>query len=312
MPPGVEVQLAELIALRAEARGLDLAARQRVLATRAGGHLSRLRGRGMEFDESRPYQPGDDPRHMDWRVTARRGQAHIKRFREERERPLWLLVDQGPTMRFGTRVAFKSVIAARAAALLGWAAAEQGDRVGGLVFDEQRHFEQRPRARSRGLLPLLHALAGGRTRGVGLPGPDAAAHQLAGLVRPGGLVCLLSDFHDLDGPAPAWLGALTRHSEVILIAVHDPLEATPPPPGLYPAWQGRHRQLLDTRHPGLRRAWQQHHDRRQQALRQLARQHACHLIELRTDQPLASSLRQGLSRGAAPPRVASRALGGRR
>jgi uncharacterized protein (DUF58 family) len=103
----------------------------------------------MEFDESRVYLPGDDPRNMDWRVTARAGTPHVKLFREERERPVWLLVDQGPSMRFGTRVAFKSVVAARVAALLGWAAVDRGDRVGGLVFDESRHLERRPAARGR-------------------------------------------------------------------------------------------------------------------------------------------------------------------
>lgn len=156
---GTEVDLPALIALRQEAKHLDIAPRGKVLATRSGGHLSRFRGRGMEFDESRIYQPGDDPRNMDWRVTARTTRPHVKLFREERERPVWLLVDMGPAMRFGTRVAFKSVIAARAAALLAWAAADRGDRVGGLVFDESRHFERRPAARTRGLLPLLNALS---------------------------------------------------------------------------------------------------------------------------------------------------------
>jgi uncharacterized protein (DUF58 family) len=114
---GVKVSLQDLLALRGEAGRLDLAPRGKILATRSGGHLSRFRGRGMEFDESRVYQAGDDARNMDWRVTARAGTPHIKLFREERERPLWLLVDQGPSMRFGTRVAFKSVVAAQAAAL---------------------------------------------------------------------------------------------------------------------------------------------------------------------------------------------------
>ena len=125
---GTLADLQSLIALRGEARRLDIAPRGKVLATRSGGHLSRFRGRGVEFDESRVYQPGDDPRNMDWRVTARAAQPHVKLFREERERPVWLLVDMGPRMRFGTRIAFKSVIAAHAAALLAWAAVDQGDR----------------------------------------------------------------------------------------------------------------------------------------------------------------------------------------
>ncbi len=84
---GVSVTLASLIALREEARRLDIAPRGKVLATRSGGHLSRFRGRGMEFDESRVYQAGDDVRNMDWRVTARAGTPHVKLFREEGSAP---------------------------------------------------------------------------------------------------------------------------------------------------------------------------------------------------------------------------------
>ena len=145
---GVGIDLASLIALRQEAGRLQIAPRGKVLATRSGGHLSRFRGRGMEFDESRVYQPGDDPRNMDWRVTARSTVARQAVSRRAGA-PVWLLVDIGPGMRFGTRVAFKSVVAAQAAAaLLAWAAVDKGDRVGGVVFDEDRRIEYRPAARA--------------------------------------------------------------------------------------------------------------------------------------------------------------------
>ena len=109
----VRVSASALIALRHAAEGLPLRSPRR-LGSMAGPHLSAFKGRGMEFEETRPYQPGDDVRSLHWRVTARTGRPHTKLFREERERPVWLLVDIGPTMRFGTRVAFKSVIAAQA------------------------------------------------------------------------------------------------------------------------------------------------------------------------------------------------------
>jgi uncharacterized protein (DUF58 family) len=247
-PPGqgIRASLSELIGLREQARRLDLAPRGRVLATRTGGHLSRFRGRGMEFDESRVYQPGDDPRNMDWRVTARAGTPHVKLFREERERPVWLLVDQGPSMRFGTRVAFKSVIAARAAALLGWAAVDRMDRVGGLIFDEARHLERRPAARTAGLLPLLERLS--EPTGEGGRGyaslAEATAH-LARLVRPGSLVAVISDFAEIGLDAGTWLAELAAGTELMLLMVHDPLEARAPPPGLYPVSDGRRRGVLD-------------------------------------------------------------------
>ena len=118
----------ELIELRRHARKLDLTRRRPALAQLAGNHASRFRGRGMDYQESRAYQPGDDIRNMDWRVTARSGRAHTKLFQEERERPVVFCIDLGPSLFFATRGALKSVIAARAATLLAWAAAAQGDR----------------------------------------------------------------------------------------------------------------------------------------------------------------------------------------
>lgn len=293
---GARIELQTLIGLRQEASRLDIAPRGKVLATRSGGHLSRFRGRGVEFDEARVYQPGDDPRNMDWRVTARSGQPHVKVFREERERPVWLLVDIGPGMRFGTRVAYKSVIAARAAALLAWAAADKGDRVGGLVFDESRHFERRPAARTRGLLPLLKALSEAPIPGErgGHPDLNAAARHLTHLVRPGSLVFLLSDFDGIREDNADWLARLGRGSEVVLIHVFDPLEVDAPPSGRYPVVDGGKRGVLDTAAPALRETWRRRFASRVEVLQALGRRHQAHLVDLRSDRPVGESLRQGL------------------
>ncbi|WP_295442451.1 DUF58 domain-containing protein [uncultured Thiodictyon sp.] len=292
---GIRVGLKDLIALRGQAVRLDLAPRGRVLATRTGGHLSHFRGRGMEFDESRVYQPGDDPRNMDWRVTARTGTPHVKLFREERERPVWLLVDQGMSMRFGTRVAYKSVIAARAAALLGWAAVDRADRVGGLVFDEARHLERRPAARAAGLLALLERLS--EPVGVGRRGHasvgEAAAH-LVRLVRPGSLVAVISDFAGVRPDAGRWLAELAAGAELLLIMVHDPLEAAAPPPGRYPVTDGVRRAVLDLTGARSRDDYQQHFAVRAQTLELLARRHRAHLLHLATDAPVGPALARGL------------------
>ena len=305
---GIRASLSELIALREQARRLDLAPRGRVLATRTGGHLSRFRGRGMEFDVSRVYQPGDDPRNMDWRVTARAGTPHVKLFREERERPVWLLVDQGPSMRFGTRVAFKSVIAARAAALLGWAAVDRMDRVGGLVFDESRHLERRPAARTAGLLPLLERLSepaqpGGRGYGSLV---DAATH-LARLVRPGSLVAVISDFADTGQETAPWLAELSAGRELMLVMVHDPLERAAPPPGLYPVTDGERRGVLDLTRRASRERYRLRFEERLETLERLARRYHAHLLRLATTDPVGPTLAMALkaragvrTRGAAP------------
>lgn len=292
---GIRAGLSELIGLRGQARRLDLAPRGRILATRTGGHLSRFRGRGMEFDESRVYQPGDDPRNMDWRVTARAGTPHVKLFREERERPVWLLVDQGPSMRFGTRVAFKSVIAAQAAALLGWAAVDRSDRVGGLVFDETRHLERRPAARSAGLLPVLERLTeppvpGGR--GYDSVG-DAAGH-LVRLVRPGSLVAVISDFAGVTLNSGGWLAHLSGGSELLLVLVYDPLEAVAPPPGRYPVTDGPRRGILDMTAARSRELYDKRFQVRLETLERLARLHRAHLLSVATDEPVGPTLARGL------------------
>jgi uncharacterized protein (DUF58 family) len=134
------VSPATLIALRGAGEGLSLKA-SRIAARQSGNYLSRFKGRGMEFDEARQYQPGDDVRTLDWRVTARTGKPHTKLFREERERAVLAWVDMRPTMFFATRGAFKSVIAARAAALIAWSTNQQGDRLGSLVFNADNHHE---------------------------------------------------------------------------------------------------------------------------------------------------------------------------
>ena len=259
----------------------------------------------MEFDESRVYLPGDDPRNMDWRVTARAGTPHVKLFREERERPVWLLVDQGPSMRFGTRVAFKSVVAARVAALLGWAAVDRGDRVGGLVFDESHHLERRPTARGAGLLPMLERLAvpvapamerGGRTTLA------AAALHLAARVRPGSLIALISDFADLDEPDGAWIARLASGSELLLVLVHDPIEASAPPAGRYAVLMGGRRRILDLTSAEARTRYQAAFERRLARLERLARLHGAHWLGLSTSDPVGPTLALALgARRALPP-----------
>lgn len=309
---GVSIQLPELIGLRGEARRLQLAPRGKVLATRSGGHLSRFRGRGMEFDESRVYMPGDEVRNMDWRVTARAGTPHVKQFREERERPVWLLVDLGPSMRFGTRVAFKSVIAARAAALLAWAAADRGDRIGGLVFDENRHRELRPAARTRGVLPLLRSLCES-TQPASAASPMAspvdihtAGRALVRLVRPGSLVFLLSDFAGVQRDNATWLTQLASAGELVITLISDPLEVDAPPPGRYPVSDGVVSGLLDTLGRGRRDDYHRRFTHHREELKQLALRHQAHFMELSTGQPTGPGLALGLTPRSMTPGPHSR------
>ena len=156
-PGVVHVSSDELVQCRLQARELRLDSRRPARSAITGGHTSRFRGRGMDYLESRAYQPGDDIRSMDWRVTARTDSAHVKLYQEERERPVVVMIDLGPGMFFATRGAFKSVIAARAAALIGWAAIQNGDRIGAFLFNGGHH-ELRPLGGQRGVMRLIRQL----------------------------------------------------------------------------------------------------------------------------------------------------------
>ena len=255
-PDGVRVSLDELLSLAALARGRGLAEVRRSAATRTGGHASRWRGRGVDFRESRVYQPGDDIRHMDWRVTARSGIAHTKLFEEEREHALLLMLDGNAGMRFGTRTRFKSVQAARAAGLLAWMATAAGDRVGALGFGGGLRAEVKPASGRRGCLRVLRALRDWDHAADDRDEPLSAALERARRVlRPGLRFILLSDGFSVDAAAWPLLARLATRQELGCVLLSDPLEHAPPPPGRYVLSAAGARRLLDFGDRHLRDDW---------------------------------------------------------
>ncbi|AKH21465.1 DUF58 domain-containing protein [Sedimenticola thiotaurini] len=288
--------LAELIALRGAARRLELGAQRLARASQAGGYRSIYRGRGLEFDEVRPYQPGDEARDMDWRVTARRGRPHTKLYREERERPVLLLADLGPTMLFGSRH-LKSTRAAHCVALLAWAAVQGGDRVGGVVTAAAGSGICPPRPRTDAVLALLHRLVEAQPRAPQplVPGLlDQGLARLEQISRPGSLLPIVSDFQLLDDSAERRLGRLSRHNDLLMIQVYDPLEAEPPPAGRYRLGIPGQLLELDSRSAAL--AWRQQFADRQEQLAQIARRLRCPLIPLSTDETVARVLARDMGR----------------
>lgn len=290
-----EIELEALLALRRHAAAVDLTARRRVLTDLGGTRLSGFRGRGMEFEEHRMYQPGDEVRTIDWRVTARTGDVHVKVFREERERPVLLAVDLRAAMRFGTRGCFKHVMAAQAAALCGWAAEANGDRVGGLCFGDTWHTEVRPSAGRRGLLSLLRHIAAPEPQthsGEDAAALPAALKRLLRTARGGSLVGLFSDFRGLDQESEDLLMRLGHQCELIIGHVVDPLDAALPAPGQYPIRTAQSRAVqLDAGDPRTRAQWQAQFKRRQNTLKKIAVGTSSHWLDLPTDQAVLDSLR---------------------
>jgi len=229
----IEPQAKDLMALARPAALLPSWARS-IRANQAGGYLSALKGRGMEYDESRPYQAGDDFRTLDWRVTARTGKPHTKVFREERERPVYICSDFSPSMFFATRGVFKSVQAARAAALIAWKAQQSGDRVGGLVFSANTHHELPPEGGKPAVIRLVKKLVeAGELPAARAepPWPNSlpkAVARLRRMAKPGSLIFILSDFRDADEACESDIAALARHNDVTMVFVFDPFEAALP------------------------------------------------------------------------------------
>jgi len=295
----VTIRQSTLIGLNRDARGLPLISNS-VKAQMAGGHLSAFRGRGMEYHESRPYQPGDDIRAIDWRVTARSGTTHTKVYREERERPVLLWLDLSRSMFFGTRVCFKSVLAAKLAALLAWSSVEHGDRVGYLVFSEHQHSEFRPARGKHAVLNFIQQLVGHQAwnRQAELP-PDAnaglrALRRLRQVTRPGSLVILLSDFRFLDDDCRGQLVQLARHNDVLMIHVLDPFERDLPAAGRYRVTDGERNVDIDASNSGLRARYHERFETRQHALERICQELGLFLIDIATDDDMLAALKSGL------------------
>jgi uncharacterized protein (DUF58 family) len=250
MADGVTIELSELIALQRYAQNGHYRPEGRAL--RSGNHLSKLRGRGMDFAEVRNYQSGDEIRHMEWRMTARTGKPHVKLYQEERERPVIILVDFNSSMYFGTRLAFKSVVAARLAAILAWTVVKQADRVGGLLFSATTHNEYPPRGRESGVLPFLAGLS---QYTANLPPYDQppgngslsyALQRVRRVIKPGSVLVVISDFYSLDKDSEQHLSRLRSHNDILAYHLCDPLELAPPAPQQYAITNGQEEMLLDT------------------------------------------------------------------
>ena len=281
----------DLIALSAPAKVIPLDA-VNIKSLQAGSYISLFKGRGMEFDESRPYQPGDDPRNIDWRVTARSNQPYTKLYREERERPVYVVTDLRNNMHFATRGRFKSVTASYVASCLAWASHHRGDRLGGIIFGDNSCTEIRPKMGRRAVLRYLHSIA---------EHPDwdlshaleqsnqyetflRAISALRRVVRPGSLVIIISDFLGFREMCYAMLAKLSQHNELLTVSVSDPIEMSPPPPGNYRLVCGDQERSIETYSTKARNEYSEKFNQRHEELSSFFRRYGIHNISISTDQ----------------------------
>jgi uncharacterized protein (DUF58 family) len=295
-----EPRLDELLELRHQAHTLGLASHHLVNSAFAGMYASVFRGQGLNFEEVREYREGDDIRNMDWKVTARINEPHLKVYREERERSVVLCVDKGPHMHFGTRGTFKFLQATRAAALIGWAANGHGDRVGGILFGDAdtgpQHY--RPTKDRRALWRLLNDLSKPGARAQrGVDCVDLILQRADRGAGTGALIFVIADFNRDPQGLDRSLGQLCQRHSVVLVPVDDPADRELPGVGRA-LFRGPDGELLevDTDDPAGRADYRQRWEQRRDALVRQANRLGIAVIPITTDQDVHRSLMEGLSR----------------
>jgi uncharacterized protein (DUF58 family) len=304
---GAVITLQDLLLQRYAARTIEYAAHKRSVAGISGLHLSKIRGRGIDFEEFRQYQPGDDIRTIDWRVTARTGKPFTKVFREERERPVLIAIDQSSSMFFGSHVAFKSVIAAQAAAIFCWLAIDNGDRVGGLVYGDEEFSLVRPKRSRRSALHLLNQI---QLANADLPATlnrkqSATINDIGGLAtalgpirritKPGSTLYVISDFSSINEAGFQYLYQMSRHNNVVCVFIYDALEEDLPVPGYYSITDGRDKGTLNTFSKKARENYREIYQRRVTTLQDELNKLQIPLLTIRTDQPVVERIHQWTS-----------------
>ena len=310
---GALITLPQMLIQRQAAKALAYVSHARSIAGISGLHLSKIRGRGIDFEEFRPYQAGDDIRLIDWRATARTGRAVTKVFREERERPVIIAVDQCSSMFFGSQVAFKSVIAAQAAALFCWLAIDNGDRVGGLVFSDTDASLVRPKRSRRSALHLINQIftfnqkLNAKKEHTPDSEPQAAdfkpglAHalgQIRRITKPGSTLYVISDFATLDETALQYLNQLSRHNNVVCCMVYDALEESLPTPGVYSITDGSSKGSINTHSSKARSRYKQQFEERVATIESDLERLKIRLIKLRTNQLVVEQVREWIAKNS--------------
>lgn len=307
----VHVTLDELLRLRHRAKGFSFLPRQPVHSLLTGRHASRLRGRGLDFEELRHYFEGDDTRTIDWLATARRGSPHVRVYTEERDRSVLLLVDQRMSMFFGSRGAMKSVAAAEAAALAAFRVTSLGDRVGAIVFSEHATVEVRPEARDAAVRRILIEVVR-QNRRLSADGPPAdplllnqVLARAARLAHHDWLVCLISDQSGADAETVQLVTEITAHNDVLSVFVHDPLEEQLPDIGRAVLAEGDRQIEVDLSARDLGQRFTDTFTARRRAAARFSLHHAIPVLPIATDRDVVEQFREQLGRRLARRRAAA-------
>jgi uncharacterized protein (DUF58 family) len=302
---GVWVTLDELTRLQFQARDFTFLPKQPLHSVLAGRHTSRMRGRGLDFEELRGYLPGDDPRTIDWKVTARTGKPHVRVYTEERDRPALIVVDQRIAMFFGTRVAMKSVVAAQVAALAAWRVVSVGDRVGGVIFNDTRVDQVKPHRSGQTVLQFLHHLVEHNTALKAddpvQPNPEALNDALEGVARVARhdyLIVVISDFDGADDRTTRLVTRMSQHNDVIAVPVYDPSSQDLPTGGRLVVGDGALQIEVDLGKASSRRSVLEYTSGRLDAVLRWREQIGVPVLPLSTAEPVVDQVRMLLGQAA--------------
>ncbi|WNJ17360.1 DUF58 domain-containing protein [Pontibacter sp. G13] len=304
-PPEVACTLDDLMQLEYQTHGFSYLPQQPVNSLLAGKHSSRLRGRGLDFEEVRLYAKGDDIRNIDWRVTARTGKTHSKVFTEERERPVFVVVDQTSGMFFGSKRFTKSVIAAQAAALAGFRVIRQGDRLGGMVFFDQGAEYVSPKRDRRSLMHFLKLIVQYNQllpeypeAGEFIDRVKTGVSKIRKIATHDFLIILISDFRRHHPEVAKSLVEMSRHNDILLLHVMDPLEGELPNQTMI--LENDRGQLRIDPEPELYQRYREDYKSVNQQFARKMRRYGIPVGTLTTEFPAAPQLRTLL--GGGPPR----------
>jgi len=229
--PEHRLELAERRELLKKIRKIEIVTSRKVNDQLAGHYHSVFKGRGMSFDEVRPYQPGDEIRFIDWNVTARSNEVFVKRFVEERELTVMLLVDVSGSLRFGSHAQYKREVAAELGALLAFSAVKNDDRVGLVLFTDTVEHYVPPKKGRKHVLRLISEILAFRPRGRGTAIGEALGY-LSRVSKRKTIAFMLSDFQVPPESFDRPLRVVARRHDLVPIVIRDAMEVELPALGL--------------------------------------------------------------------------------
>ncbi|UCE94990.1 MAG: DUF58 domain-containing protein [Flavobacteriaceae bacterium] len=301
-PKNIFVTLNDLLKMEHFSRGFSfLASKQKVRSILGGKHASKLRGRGLDFEEVRNYVPGDDIRNIDWKVTARTQKTHSRVYSEEKEKPALIVVDQSKSMFFGSRKKTKSVVAAEFAALTAFKVLKEGDRVGGIVFADNGIDIIYPKRDRKNILRFLEKIV---TRNRELISSKPVEFEKAltetmakvkNIVTHDFLVVVISDFQRYRPELVKFITRISHHNDVILAKVYDPMEQIIPETKLI-AGNQEEQLLIDGQNVGIRKEFKNVYENEFEQFKEKMKKHRIPVLSINTIQDTDLQIKEILKR----------------